>query len=378
MAPDDQTLLHDTALRFIREHYALRDRQSSIDSPGGCRPAIWQQFAALGWLGLPFPARDGGFDGTPNDMLQLMQAFGRGLVVEPYLASVILAGGVILNGGNEGQKEHYLPSLISGAIRLAAGFHEEAGGYATAHVATTARPVSGGHALDGHKCVVLGASGADTLIVSARTGGNTRDEDGISLFLVDAQTDGVTLRPYALIDGRHAADVTLRNVRVGTDAMLGPAGQGKALVDQAIDEATLACIGEAVGALERALEMTIDYLKTRQQFGKPLSTFQVLRHRVVDIHVALEELRSLALSAASERDPRRRAKAISAAKVHIGEAGTRAMLDTIQLHGGIGMTEEYALGHYVRRFTAIDRLFGGAAEHLERFRRADADARDGE
>ena len=367
--PEGQALLFDTAVRFIDEQYTPQDRQASLDSPGGCRPAIWRQFAEMGWLGLPFPSRCGGFDGTPLDVLTLMQAFGRGLVVEPYLPSVMLAGRAILHGGSKHQQESLLVPLISGATRLAAAFHEESGGYLISHVATTARPAAGGYVLDGCKSVVLGAVGADTLVVSARTAGNPRDNDGISLFLVDAHTEGLTLRPYVTIDGRSAADVTLKNVHIPGDALIGPEGQAGSIIEQAVDDATLACIGEAVGVLGRAQEMTVDYLGIRKQFGQPLSAFQVLRHRAVDIHIAQEELRSLALSAAGESDPARRSRLLSAAKIHIGESGTRAILDTIQLHGGIGMTEEYALGHYVRRFTALDRLFGGAAEHLNRYQR---------
>lgn len=363
----EQRLLDENARRFIREHGRFSGRNVSAPDRAEADREIWQHFADMGWLGLICPEDDGGFGGSAIELGILMENLGRGLISGPFLPTAILGGGILAAAGCPEQKRTVLAPLIAGEVQLAVGFLEPRGGYDPAHVETTAVCDDGAYILNGHKAVVLNAPEADHLIVSARTTGAPSDPFGISLFLIPRGTPGLVLQPYPTIDGGIAAELILQGARVPADARIGKLWEGLQILETVLDEATLACASEALGTLEAAIEMTIDYLRTRKQFGKTLSSFQALRHRVVDLHVAQEELRSLIFWAARERDPTLRKKAISAAKIFIGDCGTKAMLDTIQLHGAIGMTDAFPVGHYVKRFTAIDRMFGGAAEHLQRF-----------
>lgn len=362
---ETQTLLRDTAMRLMREKYDFEARKKIVASPQGWSAAMWQEFASLGLLGVDASEEQGGSGGTFADLAVVLESFGRALVVEPYLSSNVLGAGVLRAAGGQ---DELLAQVAAGATRLALAYAEPAGRFNAAHVATSARAGGGGWRLNGHKAVVLDAPDAETLIVSARTSGAVRDANGISLFAVPRRADGVTLRAYRLMDDRNAADVILENVAAG--ALLGPADKGLPLLEAALDRGTAALCCEAVGAMDAVNDLTLEYIKTRQQFGRPIGKFQVLQHRMADMMLAAQSARSmmyLAIDNADNRDAKLRAKTISAAKVQIGKTGTEVGRGAIQLHGGIGMTEEYVAAHYFRRLTAIEKLLGDTDFHIDRF-----------
>jgi pimeloyl-CoA dehydrogenase small subunit len=364
---DEQRLLRDSVSRMIADQYKFEQRKTYSKEPHGYSTERWQQFAELGLLGLPFAEEDGGIGGTPVETMLVMEAFGRGLVLEPYLATVVLGGGLLRFGGSAAQRQALIPEIAKGALRLAFGYTERQSRYDLADVATSARAEGGGFVLNGHKGVVLHGDSADKIIVSARTAGGQRERAGISLFLVDRSAPGVTVQGYATVDGLRAAEITLRDVKLGPDSLIGAKDQGLPIIERAIDATIAAVASEAVGAMAALHELTVEYLKTRQQFGVPIGSFQVLQHRAVDMFVALEQGRSMAALAtmlAESEDTAERRRTISAAKVQIGRSGTIVGQQATQLHGGIGMTMEYQGGHYFKRLAMIDTLFGDADHHL--------------
>jgi len=295
-----------------------------------------------------------------------MEAFGRGLVLEPYFATAILGGGLLRRAGTEALRAALVPQIVAGKLKLAFAHIERQSRYDLADVATTARKDGDAYVLDGAKSVVLHGDCADKLLVTARTSGDRRDRNGVGLFLVDADAAGVARRGYPTQDGLRAAEVSLNGVRVVADAVLGT--DALPAIEHVVDEAIAALCAEAVGCMEAMHETTLEYLKTRQQFGRPIGSFQVLQHRSVDMLVALEQARSMAMFAAvtaGEADATERRRAIAAAKVQIGRSGKHVGQEAIQLHGGIGMTMEYKVGHYFKRMTMIDMLFGDADVHLQ-------------
>ncbi len=303
----------------------------------------------------------------------VMESFGRGLVVEPYLASVVLGGGLVTLAGSAAQKQAILPQVASGKRLLAFAHGERQSRYALADVETTARKDGSGWVLSGRKGVVLNGDSADQLIVSARSAGGSRERSGIGLFLVDAKAKGVSRRGYPTVDGMRAAEVTLETVRVGADAVLGSPENAYPVIEHAVDRALAALSAEAVGIMETLNAMTLDYLKTRKQFGVPIGSFQALQHRMADMVVEHEQAKSMAVLAALSADladTAERRRVISAAKVQIGRSGRFVGQQSIQLHGGIGMTDEYLAGHYFKRLTMIDQSFGDADHHLDRFAEA--------
>ena len=333
--------------------------------PDGWSRAVWQQYAELGLLGLPFAEAHGGFGGGAVETMIVMETFGRGLVLEPYFATVILGGGLLRRAASPAQQQALLPQVVQGKLKLAFAHVERHSRYDLADVATTAKQDGAMWVLDGAKSVVLHGDCADRLLVTARTSGNRRDRNGIGLFLVDPSAAGVTRRGYPTQDGLRAAEVTLSGVRVPQDDAIPNALPA---IEHVVDEAIAALCAEAVGCMQAMHETTLEYLKTRQQFGRPIGQFQVLQHRSVDMLVALEQARSMAMFAAvmaAEEDPTERRRAIAAAKVQIGRSGRHIGQEAIQLHGGIGMTMEYKVGHYFKRMTMIDKLFGDADTHLE-------------
>lgn len=368
---DEQKLLKDSAERFIERDYPFDTRRRLADTEEGFSRDIWNQFAELGWLGLAMPEDHGGLDGTLADTAVLMEALGRGLVVEPYLSTVLLGGGLLRLGGSADQQAALIPPLIEGRSLLAFAFTERQSRYNLANVETTARAAGDGYLLDGAKGVVVHGASADKLIVSARVSGDSRDEAGISLFLVDGGAEGVTRRGYPTVDGLHGAEVTLDGVAVGGDDLLGPEGGAYPLIERVIDEASVAICAEAVGVMAVLVDATVEHLKTREQFGAPIGSFQVLQHRAVDMFNALELSRALvyrtAETIATSDDAENRARAASAAKVQIGRAGKLIGQQAIQLHGGMGMTDELFVSHYFKRLTMIGTLFGDADHHLKRF-----------
>lgn len=373
----EQELLRDTARRLVADTYSLAQRTAYMRDSEGFSRANWRRLAELGLLGLPFAEHYGGTAAGGVEMMIVMEAFGRGLVVEPYLATVVLGGGLIRELASDSQCQMLLPPLIEGRLLLAFAHGEPKSRYSRSYVETTARRDGDVWILDGRKSVVLHGDSADFLIVSARTAGAATDEEGITLFLVGRETNGLSIRGYPTNDGQRAAEVTLDGVRITPEAMLGERDQAFAAIDKVIDQAMAALCAEAAGSMTALYEMTVEYLNTRRQFGAPLASFQALQHRAVDMLMACEQATSAAYLAAlawSEDDAASRRRIMAAAKVTIGRSGRFVGQQAIQLHGGIGMTDEYAAGHYFKRLTMIDVLFGDADHHLGRYAERLADA----
>jgi pimeloyl-CoA dehydrogenase small subunit len=365
---DEQRLLKDSVDRLIADQYQFEQRKKYQGAPDGWSREVWQQYAELGLLGLPFQEAFGGFGGGAVETMILMEAFGRGLVLEPYFATVILGGGLLRQLSGVEQQQTLIPQIVQGKLKLAFAHVERQSRYDLADVATTARRDGGDWVLDGAKSVVLHGDCADRLLVTARVSGERRDRSGIGLFMVDPGAAGVSRRGYPTQDGLRAAEVTLSGARVPPRDVIGQAGEALPAIEHVVDEAIAALCAEAVGTMQAMHETTLEYLKTRQQFGRPIGQFQVLQHRSVDMLVALEQARSMALFAAvmaADEDAVERRRSIAAAKVQIGRSGRHVGQEAIQLHGGIGMTMEYKVGHYFKRMTMIDRMFGDADVHLE-------------
>lgn len=367
---DEQSLLKDTVRRWAADTYpGIEQLAAARAAPLGFPAARWAELAELGLLGLPFAEEDGGFGGGPVETLVVMEALGRALAPEPYLASIILGGGAVRLAGSPTQRAALLPGLMDGTAGLAFAHSELQARYDLNDVATTARAVEGGFRLDGRKSVVLNADAAATLVVSARTAGDRRDAAGIALFLVPVDAAGVSVVAYPTQDGGRAGDVILSDVFVPADAVLGLPGEGLGIVERVAEGAIAALCAEAVGLMEALHELTVDYLKTRKQFGVAIGSFQALQHQAVDMFVALEQARSMALYAAmmvEAEDAAERAVALSAAKVQINRAARFVGQTAVQLHGGIGMTMEYVGAHYFRRLAMIELMFGDTAYHQRR------------
>jgi pimeloyl-CoA dehydrogenase small subunit len=365
---DEQRLLKDSVDRLIADQYQFEQRKKYLAEPDGWSRNAWKQYTELGLLGLPFDEKHGGFGGGPVETMIVMETFGRGLVLEPYFATVILGGGLLRHAGTPVQQQALIPEIAQGKLKLAFAHVERHSRYDLADVATTARRDGADWVLDGAKSVVLHGDCADRLLVTARVSGDRRDRTGIGLFLVDPSAPGVSRRGYLTQDALRAAEVTLSGVRVPAGDSLGEAGAALPPIEHVVDEAIAALCAEAVGTMQAMHELTLEYLKTRQQFGRPIGQFQVLQHRSVDMLVALEQARSMAMFAAvmaTEQDANERRRAMAAAKVQIGRSGRHIGQEAIQLHGGIGMTMEYSVGHHFKRMTMIDMLFGDADVHLE-------------
>jgi pimeloyl-CoA dehydrogenase small subunit len=362
---EEQRLLKDSVDRLIADHYAFEQRKKYMAETAGWSQSVWNQYAELGLLGLPFDEQLGGFGGGGVETLIVMEAFGRGLVLEPYFATVVLGGGLLRRAGSDALRKALVPQITAGKLKLAFAHVERQSRYNLADVVTSARKDGDGFVLDGAKSVVLHGDCAEKLLLTARISGNRQDRNGIGLFVVDADAAGLTRRGYPTQDGLRAGELTLKGVRVGRDAVLSE--NALQAVEHVVDEAIAALCAEAVGCMQVMHETTLEYLKTRQQFGRPIGSFQVLQHRSVDMLVALEQARSMAMYAAvmaDEADPVERRRALAAAKAQIGRSGKHIGQEAIQLHGGIGMTMEYKVGHYFKRMTMIDMMFGNADEHL--------------
>ena len=372
---EEQRLVADNVARLMKDRYGFESRKAYQATAPGFGEDLWRQYAEMGLLGLPFAEEDGGFGGGPVETMLIMEAFGRALALEPYLATVVLSGGLIRRAAGEAQRARLVEQIASGALRLAFAHSERQSGWNVLDVATRARKDGAGYVLDGEKGLVLHGDSASKLIVSARSAGGRGDRGGLGLFLVDASAPGVSRRGYATQDGQRAAEIVLSNVRVAPDDVVGdPEGAGP-IIERVVDEAIAALCAEAVGAMGEAQEITVDYLKTRKQFGVPIGSFQALQHRAADMVVALEQARSmmmLATMTAAEDDAAQRAKTISAAKVQIGRSAKFIGQQATQLHGGIAMTFEYKLGHLFKRLTMIDVTFGDADAHLRRLSEADS------
>jgi pimeloyl-CoA dehydrogenase small subunit len=370
---EEQQLLKDSVTRLLADRYSFEDRKTFQKSPEGWSRDLWRQYAEIGLLGVAFSEADGGFGGGPVETMLIMEAFGGALALEPYLATVVLAGGLIRRAANDEQRAALIPAIVSGELLLAFAHTERQSGHDLFDVGASARKDGPAFVLNGEKGLVLHGDCADKLIVSARIAGERRDKTGIGLFIVDAHADGVARRGYRTQDGLRAAEVALANVRVEQKDVLAD-GDAYPLIERVVDDAIAALSAESVGAMSAALEMTVEYLKTRKQFGVAIGSFQALQHRASDMVVALEQARSMMMLAtmmAGEANANERRKAISAAKVQVGRSARFVGQQSVQLHGGIGMTMEYKLGHLFKRLTMIDILFGDADYHLEQLSRSD-------
>jgi pimeloyl-CoA dehydrogenase small subunit len=364
---DEQRLLQDSITSLFADHYAFDARRRYSQEPDGWSRSIWRRYADLGLLGMPFAEDYGGTAGGPVETMIVMEAMGRALALEPYVATVVLSGGLLRLGGNNTMRAELLPKIASGDLLLAFAHAERPSRYDLADVAAVARRDGESYVIDGDKTLVLHGDSAAKFVVSARIAGGQRDRDGIGLFLIDAASAGVSRRGYATMDGARAAELSLTGVRVSTNAVIGSPGAALPLIEQVADVTMAALAAEAVGAMAAMHEITVDYMKTRKQFGVAIGGFQVLQHRAADMLIALEQARSMAMLAtmmASENDARERRLAISAAKVQIGRSGRFIGQQATQIHGGIGMTMEHRVGHYFKRVTMIDTMFGDADHHL--------------
>jgi alkylation response protein AidB-like acyl-CoA dehydrogenase len=383
---DEQQQLADSVRKYLAAHYSFEQRKAILASPNGHSDAVWRALAEMGLTAIALPEADGGFGGGAMDLMAVMEACGEALVVEPLLDNIALGGRLVARAGNAAQRAALLPGLIDGSTLLAFAYLEPGRRYELAPQTTTARQVGSGWVLDGAKSVVVGAASATRLIVSARTahGGGTGDagktgdagngngnDTSASLFLVDPRAAGVTLNPSRTVDGLRVADVSFAGVQLGADALLGTAGGAMAHIDEAVDFASALQCSDAVGAMRDAHEATLEYTKTRKQFGAPIASFQVLQHRMVEMLICLEQARSMAILAAAKvdgaGDASERRRAVSAAKVKIADAARQISQESVQLHGGMGMTEELKISHTFRRLTMIGQRFGDADHHLERY-----------
>jgi pimeloyl-CoA dehydrogenase small subunit len=364
---EEQQLLRHSCERYFADHYQFESRQRYAHEPRGWSLIVWKQYADLGLLGLPFAEEYGGSAGGPVETMIVMEQIGRALVLEPYLATVVLGGGLVRLGGSEAMRSNLIPKVAAGDLSLSFAHSERQARYDLADVATTARRDGAGFVLDGAKTLVPHGDTAEKFIVSARLSGAQTDRNGLALFLIDTTAPGVSVRGYPTVDGLRAAEVTLSNVRADAAAAIGEPGAAFPLIERIADNAIAALCAEAVGAMAAMHETTVDYMKTRKQFGVTIGSFQVLQHRAADMLIAVEQARSMAMLAtmmAAEDDVRERRAAISAAKVQIGRSGRFVGQQAIQIHGGIGMTMETKVGHYFKRVTTIDATFGDADYHL--------------
>ncbi|MBV8456777.1 MAG: acyl-CoA dehydrogenase family protein, partial [Acetobacteraceae bacterium] len=362
---EEQLLLKQSVDRLIADRYTFENRKKYLTEPDGWSRELWSHYAELGLLGLPFPESLGGFGGGPVEIMIVMEAFGRGLILEPFFATVILGGGLIRHLGSKAQQSELIPQIAQGSRKLAFAHIERQSRWNLADVTTAARRDGSSWLLNGAKSVVLHGDVADSVLVTARVAAEQTDRNGISLFLIDANGPGFSRRSFPTQDGLHAAEMAFDNVR--TETVLGDVGETLPAIERAVNEAIAALCAEAVGVMTCMNEITLDYLKTRQQFGRPIGQFQVLQHRAVDMLTALEQARSMAMLAtmmARETDATERRRAICAAKAQIGRSGRHVGHEAIQLHGGIGMTMEYKVGHYFKRMILIDQMFGDANHHL--------------
>ena len=366
---EEQTLLRNSVSKFLADRYDFEAFKKISRSEAGWSKEIWQQFAELGLMAAPLPEEFGGLGGGPVDTMIVMEEFGRALVVEPFVSTVVVGGGFVKHGGSQAMKEEWLGKIAGGETVMAFAFAEPQGRYNYADLATTAKKAGSAYTLTGQKAVVLGAPHADTLIVTARTAGSQRDPDGVTVFLVDKNAAGVTCRDYPTIDGLRASEITFENVEVPAAHVVGEADNGLGLIERVTDEAIAAHASEAVGAMKVLLDATVEYAKTRKQFGVPIGKFQVLQHRMVDMFMNMEQTASITLMVTLKLDESdvERKKAASAAKVQLGKAGRFVGQQAVQIHGGMGMTDELNVGHYFKRLTMLDTLYGNIDHHLKRY-----------
>jgi alkylation response protein AidB-like acyl-CoA dehydrogenase len=364
---DVQRQLADSVRKVLANDYSFEKRKAIVHSSSGCSDAVWRTLAELGVTAIALPEADGGFGGGAVDLMAVMEACGDALLVEPLLEHIGLGARLAARAGSAAQRAALLPGAIDGSLKLAFAGLEPGRRYEQAPQLTKARRQGDGWVLDGRKSVVIGAPTADRLIVSTCTGAG----NSASLFIVDPRAQGVTLSPCRTVDGQRAADIGFAALSLGADALLGPEGGALPFIDEAVDFATALLCAEAIGAMQSANDATLEYLKTRKQFGVPIASFQVLQHRMVEMVIHTEQARSMAILAASRvdsaADAAQRQRAVSAAKLKIADAARLVSQESVQLHGGMGMTEELKISHTFRRLTMIAQRYGDADHHLERY-----------
>ena len=363
-----QAMLDESIEKFIANDYDFEKRQNYAASDRGYSREVWQTFAELGWTSVPFSEEDGGFGGGPADLMVVMLRFGKGLVVEPYLANIVLAGGVLRRAASAEQKERWLHPIIAGELQSALAYAEPQSRYDIADICTTATADGESWVLNGSKGVVFNGGNAELLIVTARTAGAQNDEDGITLFAVPTDSDGLGIRAYPTVDGHQAAEISLDNVSVDSASLIGEPGRGFTALEAVMDDATLAVSAEAVGIMQVMTDKTVEYSKNRMQFGVPIGSFQALQHRMVDMFTDCEQSYSLLLWAtmrAAEGDDDAK-RAISSIKYQVGTAGRKVGQEAVQIHGGMGVSWEVDIAHYFKRLTTIDQILGNADWHLDK------------
>jgi|TARA_B100000809_G_C15121732_1_gene524558 alkylation response protein AidB-like acyl-CoA dehydrogenase len=366
---DEQKMIQQSVERFVQDNYDLNTRISLSSNNLGYSNDYWKSMAELGWLGLPFDESDGGFGGNQIDVLVIMEQFGKGLVLEPYLASVVMGGGALKKGGTESLKKEILPGLVDGTKQLSFAYAEQQSRFDLEDVITSARKEKDTFILNGQKSMVQNAETADHIVIAARTSGGQIDENGITLFLVDANSEGLSMDNFPTVDGLRASEITLKNVSVNADRVVGNVDEGFEILQSVANDAILALSAEAVGAMEVLYKDTVEYTQQREQFDHPMSEFQVLQHRMVDMFMEYEQCKSMLYRATMEsvQDPKAAQRTIHGLKHLIGKSGLFVGENAVQLHGGMGVTEELRIGHFFKRLLVIDSMFGNADHHLQKF-----------
>ena len=366
---EEQKMIQQSVERFVQENYDLSNRIKISSEDPGFSEDYWSSMAELGWLGLAFDEADGGFGGDQIDTLVLMEQFGKGLVLEPFLANIVLGGGAIKRGGSQAIKDSIIPKLIEGSLQITLAYAEEQSRFDINDVATAAREESGNFIINGKKSMVLNAESADKLVVVTRTSGSQVDENGISLFLIDAGSKGIEKENFPTVDGLRASEITFQDVKVPSENLIGELDKGFEILQAVVNDAILALAAEAVGAMEVLYKDTVEYTQQREQFDHPLSDFQVLQHRMVDMFMEYEQCKSLLFRATMEtvQDPILSQRTVHALKHLIGKSGIFVGESAVQLHGGMGVTEELRIGHFFKRLLVIDSQFGNADFHLDKF-----------
>ena len=366
---EEQKMIQQSVERFVRENYDLTNRIKISSEDPGYSKDYWSSMAELGWLGLAFEEQDGGFGGNQIDTLVLMEQFGKGLVLEPFLANIVLGGGAIKRGASQSIKDSIIPGIMDGSMHVTLAYAEEQSRFDIEDVATSAREEDGNFIINGKKSMVLNAESADRIVVVVRTSGSQVDEDGISLFIVDATSEGIQRENFPTVDGLRASEVTFENVKVPSENLIGEKDKGFEILQAVVNDAILALAAEAVGAMEVLYKDTVEYTQQREQFDHALSDFQVLQHRMVDMFMEYEQCKSLLFRATMEtvQDPQLSQRTVHALKHLIGKSGIFVGESAVQLHGGMGVTEELRIGHFFKRLLVIDSQFGNADFHLNKF-----------
>ncbi|MBT3373636.1 MAG: pimeloyl-CoA dehydrogenase small subunit [Rhodospirillaceae bacterium] len=370
---EEQMMLRDGVARFVEQNHDFASRRGLIELPMGHSPELWSEMVQLGWLGVTLPEEQGGFGGGPAELAIVMEELGRALVLEPFLSNAVFGADLLARHGSDGQQYSLLPDVVSGQAKVALAYLEPGARYNPLWIETTATKREGGFVLNGRKRNVLDGVLADKLIVSARTGAGTGDVSGVSLFLVDAGSRGLESQDFRTYDGLRASTITLNGVSVSADDAIGAIGGAGPILEDIVQLACVATCAEAVGAMQALFDLLLDYLRTREQFGKPIGGFQALQFRATDMYIALQQARAMtgqavaALGTANAGNQRERERLISATKIQVNEAAALVGCEGVQMHGAIAITDEYSASHYFKRLEAIEQLFGDSDYHLAKF-----------